>query len=976
MTDPHEIVDDIRAVLASVDQTRSDRLAELARAYAAACKECNDRLRRCGDYLRRGMRSEAIHLADVQPTLLDVVATLYFQELPEWGELCLAYEMTAPPKLLMEVAQEVNESYAAEQPIQSLLARHRLLALVQAPLAERIDVMRELAGQDAQNPWWEEDLRVFETARLGQLRGEAATAVRERDGGRVGRLLVELEAPGWRAPVPADLTRALQQSAHEIRRDEVLRELRATLPELEAAYNAMDFAEADRLLSAWDARAADANPLPDDVRERVAPVRDWTTGERRRHATEQRFRADCVRLKHAAETQAPTPELLELRSAAEAHGLPLPAELVALAYGLLEQRERARRRRVRRNVALASVAVLLCMAGVGWVIRDQMLARQARQWARQVTQHVESDRLADAAGTWEGMLAQAPQTERRPELVRAKQLLDAAIAAEDERRETFRQQMDRAAAAGTRKPDLGALQAARAAAKTPADKLEVLNLEAEIAAHATAKQRERDDAFQKDVGLLAADVRRLERDVAAEATLDTVGASLTAAEGAAATLAARPGIGTAARASLEPVAARLRAVRERFQEVAGQSDELAKVTSAPPGQLAPALRAFAARFPDSPRAAAFLRAAEEESAWSAVLDWSAIASGWGYRFVPSSAADIGKRLAQIEAFLKVHANSPLAGAVDAYRAYLKQAEVAASPEGPWKTGLVATMNSPLVSRLNRLRTTDGRSFYVVGDGGLSLTKIGNRVAGYRFEAILTNDIEKPAPQIEKGELQSPAALSPQAKLSADVLRMTSAFDYDEWEYFGPAVLDRIRTDAELDPILGVILSTRVLRFIDAGGWGLGEHMRAASEALESLNADDLSWMNPGDESANQARPRAREVLSAIPAMAKVRPTVLASRQGVFRPLSFRIRATALILLESAKPVVRAGAKPTDGHHVLAVVTADGAGGKTLRKIGAVRGGAFELEPAAARLPEGSLVFLCETTDGVRAAPAKSRSGGS
>src|SRR5687767_9088108 len=114
MTDYNVVVDNIRAFLSSVDQTRTEGLADLASEYAALCREANARLRRCGDYLRRGMRTEAVHLAEAQPSLLDLVAALDFPELQEFQNTCSIYELSPPPKLLMEVAQELNEAYALE----------------------------------------------------------------------------------------------------------------------------------------------------------------------------------------------------------------------------------------------------------------------------------------------------------------------------------------------------------------------------------------------------------------------------------------------------------------------------------------------------------------------------------------------------------------------------------------------------------------------------------------------------------------------------------------------------------------------------------------------------------------------------------------------------------------------------------------------------------------------------------------------
>src|SRR5690606_28462413 len=117
---------------------------------------------------------------EAQPSLLDMVAALDMPELPDWENLCAMYELPRPPRLLLDVAAELNQAYSVEQPLQSLLRRHRLLALAGAPLHDRLGVMRELSVQDAGSLFWEDDIRTFETARLKELHLEATSAVKGR----------------------------------------------------------------------------------------------------------------------------------------------------------------------------------------------------------------------------------------------------------------------------------------------------------------------------------------------------------------------------------------------------------------------------------------------------------------------------------------------------------------------------------------------------------------------------------------------------------------------------------------------------------------------------------------------------------------------------------------------------------------------------------------------------------------------------
>ena len=120
MTDPHLIIDEIRTFLQSSDQTLTDRIKEVARQYTAACQEANQRLSRCAEYLRKGLRTEAIHLAQAEPQLLDLVSMLDFPERSKWEEMATFYDLPVPPALKLDTAAAINEAYADDQPLEEL----------------------------------------------------------------------------------------------------------------------------------------------------------------------------------------------------------------------------------------------------------------------------------------------------------------------------------------------------------------------------------------------------------------------------------------------------------------------------------------------------------------------------------------------------------------------------------------------------------------------------------------------------------------------------------------------------------------------------------------------------------------------------------------------------------------------------------------------------------------------------------------
>src|SRR5262245_41639321 len=112
MPDHQELVDAVRAFLAQSDQTLTNNLRALAGDFAEVCRSADVRLRRCEDYLRRGLISEAIHLAEVSPAVLEVVSVLDFPDRSGWDEIVSLYNLPAAPRVNIDRAGTLNQAYA------------------------------------------------------------------------------------------------------------------------------------------------------------------------------------------------------------------------------------------------------------------------------------------------------------------------------------------------------------------------------------------------------------------------------------------------------------------------------------------------------------------------------------------------------------------------------------------------------------------------------------------------------------------------------------------------------------------------------------------------------------------------------------------------------------------------------------------------------------------------------------------------
>ena len=129
MADYEEIPETIRSFLAIEGHPWSEDLTEVAQSYASLCREANSAAAAMADYLRRGMRSEAVHLAECQPKLLPMVDALQIPDFAAWAKACVANGLAPPPELLTDQLPQLEAAAEIEEGSRPLEDRYRLLSL-------------------------------------------------------------------------------------------------------------------------------------------------------------------------------------------------------------------------------------------------------------------------------------------------------------------------------------------------------------------------------------------------------------------------------------------------------------------------------------------------------------------------------------------------------------------------------------------------------------------------------------------------------------------------------------------------------------------------------------------------------------------------------------------------------------------------------------------------------------------------------
>jgi len=363
----------------------SEELRQAAAEYAELCAQANDRLRQCSTFLQQGLRSEAIHLADggggEAPNLLDLVAALDLPDAAQWVEFCQNNGLPVPVTLQMERAGQLDGAYSAEQPLEHLLSRHRLLALSRGPVRERLNVMRQLAAQDpaGANSFWEKDLRVFERARLRELPAAFYAAVKSRDFQTITALQTELSQYPWYEAIPDDLRQAVGTAYDRMHRSEVEGSIKEIINRLHDAFAARNQGDCAALM-AQIKDTLTANNLKDlsgELREEVKPIRDWLASENELASKHKSFMAACGDFTRRMDADAPDHELEAAHAKLNSFEEPVPEELERRYEEKLRGRHEAAQRSLRIKLfsVIGSLAAVVVVVGlILWVVSNNASA--------------------------------------------------------------------------------------------------------------------------------------------------------------------------------------------------------------------------------------------------------------------------------------------------------------------------------------------------------------------------------------------------------------------------------------------------------------------------------------------------------------------------------------------------------------------------------------------------------------------------
>ncbi len=340
--------------------------SSLATDYAVIANEAVRRLDEIYEHINRGLRSEAIHLAETPPPLLDVLAALDFEGLDVWTSYTVSNNLPVPPSINSGRIQTLQEAYGKHEALEPMQKVYRRLSVKGGSTAEKISIVRRIRALDPANPNWPDDLKALEVARCKEI-GELLRKPEGMTEDIAAEYVKELTDKQLLV-IPGDQLITFAKEIHQrLKSARVHQAMENLINRLNIGTAANDYDQVGSALKELDELSKNEGvSIAPDKTAVVEDARYWHTEQKTQREQEVTFAADCQELRtliQSAGDPAQVRQLLNKLGKRE-----LPDDLRKKAESYVKARDNAVS--LKKNLRLAAIGggVLAGILLVLWIV--------------------------------------------------------------------------------------------------------------------------------------------------------------------------------------------------------------------------------------------------------------------------------------------------------------------------------------------------------------------------------------------------------------------------------------------------------------------------------------------------------------------------------------------------------------------------------------------------------------------------------
>ncbi len=933
-------------------------VGDMAKEYARILLFATQRINACSVLLSKGLRSEALHLLVVEPSVLPVIQAFEAAKLGDFEYICKQQGITLPQRWSPEQLSNLRQAVAQEKKLQPLLKKHRLGAMIQLPLPERIATLRELAAADPGNPVWDPDIRTFESTLINDL----LTAAKRPGGNTLANLqkiLRELTEPELRVKPTKEQLALIRTQVQKLLTQKLDEETRPLLDKFHHAYLASDPAATQEAIQAiTDLFASRAVEIPPEINQQITPAMTWITQCQQRKAIVQQFNGACDQLRQALADKAGIDQLQALRNKAESFEMDIPDEVLWSLRTAINDQEMRRQRKVRGAVLFVLLVITGVGVGTSWGMNKHRNDAEAERFARDLDSAVKAGNIKLADDVLDKLRVEAAWLASRPEFTPLREELAKLKNAETARAGEFKLLLQEVLETPLDQTDAMAVQKLGQLAKSEEDQKHLKDIHEKL-----------NLAFLNDLSSLSAQVNTFVTGPAINTDIAEAELKLQDFSDQLKKIKARPVYDMDAADSAAPVEKQIASTRlsletriKQLQQAKDQSTRLAEMASHAKSaiRLASELDAYASDFPGASEARSFKLAASHAGEWHAYQQWLILAKNWKFNFTDLGADDAGARLKDVEAYVREYPQSPVIADVTLYQEFLRRTVAAQSPAGPIRKTFKAFLSNPLISGLSIVRSSTGKgNYYAIGDGKYKATEVASIV-----EVVLTNDLSQVTrKEFTPGQIRKPV-ISPQAQWAQALNDQLVVMQESQWPYFVAKALEQAIDAKDIDPNVQVLLINAAAAMAREASWGIDSQLAQLLEIIPKRAGITTDWLDPTTEGLSEKTAANDKVIKAAQKFTGLETAARQAMNNLVKPLLIEAVGYGLVMGRPGK--IQAITTQTDipnGTLIQAMTPSAEDGKQVIRKVGVFAAGKPQLTAdSLSGLEEGMMLFFVKPVE--------------
>jgi len=281
MIDILKIVGQIREQLRGKGSLNETSLESLAEEYASAYRSVLERLDLCDSFLNNGYRSEALHLAKIEPEILDFCQMANFEERKDWDIFCLNRSFSVARTPNEDSLVNLNRAYSEDEEVKDLLTQYRELSLSDESVYKKITVLRNIFKKDINNVAIMRNLKEFESYRLKDLEKEAEQASEQKAWASLIKLKNEILQETWINPPPDVIVNKIKKLSVKAQEYFDNKEFNELAEKVKVAYQQLNYNKVENAMIEFEYMRESLNySLDHHISKQLNQVRNWIANEK------------------------------------------------------------------------------------------------------------------------------------------------------------------------------------------------------------------------------------------------------------------------------------------------------------------------------------------------------------------------------------------------------------------------------------------------------------------------------------------------------------------------------------------------------------------------------------------------------------------------------------------------------------------------------------------------------------------------